>query len=1019
MTATILVAPAAKGKTQRCIERILELSHEHPLGCVWVAVPDRLQAHAFQRRLALAGGALGVNIGTFGGLCQEILRRSVFSIPLASELIAHRVLDASIQMVREEGKLKYYDPISEMPGFLRGARQAIAELMLARVQPARFLEWSSKNEPPLIDLAQIYHQFVANLATIGWVDHQGVNELAIQALGRDPTLVSGWKMLTVDGFDSFNNAQLAIMRLLCGQMPEVLITLPGTTQMNRSAHRRFARSLHKLMEVIPARLETLSSASRLPIALTHLEDQVFEAGAKSQLSNGTVCLIEARSQQEEAREALRWLKMRIVRDGLKPRQCALVTPQPESYRPYLREAGIEFGIPLYFTHAESLISTPAIAAMLDLIDLPFQGFPRRLTLETVRTPYFDLSAFGLNHQDIGLLDLVSRFGQVIEGMDQWEQAFAGLATADVTAPEAEEEGAELGLPHGEGIVRVWNGLRALNQRLQVPPKQTIREWVRWLEDLLEDVCFLQGECSPEEEASFLGLRETLRTLVLVETIVGETSTDALGFATSLRSALEGIDLPQAGRFSDEAIVVLRVLEARGLRFQAVAVLGMAEGVFPEVEREDPFLPQAFRQAFGLEPRVGREQPGLFYQVATRADRYLLLTRPYLAEDGEYWEASPFWNAVLRLFKEKAERIYSETPRPLSEAASSEELLFWAVRKGGLPQSFTERFLPRWEHARHGRDVLHARQQREPGGPYEGDVMRLAGDLQARFGWEHVWSPTRLEVYGICPYRFFVEVSLELEAKEPPQAGFDAGQLGSILHAILEEVYRQVNDPTDLYSLLDILKRVSKDIFNEAPARYGFRPTPLWEVEQEQLLIALEASISGLVEVSEGWRPIAFEQPFGVGNVRSLEMITGHGPIRIRGWIDRLDQDDDGHLRVIDYKTGSSHLTVRDLVEGKRLQLPLYALAAHQALDMGEPVDGFYWMILKGEASSLRLGKFSYEGKERTYRGPQGAIQLVQEHLERIVNGVHHGTFPPISPSGGCPTYCAANKWCWRYQPARW
>jgi ATP-dependent helicase/DNAse subunit B len=1018
LAATILVAPAAGGKTQRCIERILELSHGHPLTCVWVVVPDRLQAHAFRRRLALAGGVLGVNVGTFGNLYQEILRRAGVTIPLASELLAHRVLHTAIEKVREEGRLSYYAPISEMPGFLQRAGEAVAELRLARVQPSAFFEWSSKNEAMLIDLAEIYNQYIADLAGAGWVDRQGVNELAIQAMERDPTLISDWRMLTVDGFDSFNNAQLAMMRLLSEQLPEVLITLPGTTHMNRSAHRRFARSLQRIMEVIPARPEALSCASRLPSALAYLEDHVFEAGAEPQLPNGIVHLIEARSQQEEAREALRWLKMRIVRDGLKPRQCALVTPQPESYRPYLREAGLEFGIPLYFTHAESSVSTPAIAALLDLMDLPLRGFPRRLTLETIRAPYFDLSAFGLNHGDVGILDLVSRLGQVVEGMDQWKQAFARLSGADRLPLEAEKEDANLVLPPDEEVARIWNGLRALNQRLQLPQTQTMQEWVRWLEDLLEDIRFLQGECSPEEEAAFLGLREVLRALLLAETIVS-SSNDALGFVSSLRSALEGIDNPQAGRLSNEVVVVLRVLEARGLRFQAVVVLGMAEGVFPEIEREDPFLPQAFRQAFGLEPKVGREQPGLFYQAATRADRYLLLTRPYLAEDGEYWEASPFWHAVSRLFKDKAERIHSETPRPLSDAASSEELLFWAVRRGGLPHSFAEHFLPRWQHARHGRDVLLARQKREPDGPYEGNLMRLAGDLQARFGRGHVWSPTRLEVYGICPYRFFVEVSLELEAKEPPQAGFDASQLGSILHAILEEGYRQADDPTDVSSLLDILQQVSKQIFSEAPARYGFRPSPLWEVEQEQLLMALEASIRGLAEVSEGWRPIALEQPFGAGDVRPLELDSGHGPIRIRGWIDRLDQDDDGRLRVIDYKTGSSHLRPRDLVEGTRLQLPLYALAACQALGMDEPVDGIYWMILRGEAGSLRLGNFLHKGEECVYQGPQGAIQLAKEHLERIVSGVHQGSFPPIPPNGGCPTYCAASEWCWRYQPARW
>ena len=62
------------------------------------------------------------------------------------------------------------------------------------------------------------------------------------------------------------------------------------------------------------------------------------------------------------------------------------------------------------------------------------------------------------------------------------------------------------------------------------------------------------------------------------------------------------------------------------------------------------------------------------------------------------------------------------------------------------------------------------------------------------------------------------------------------------------------------------------------------------------------------------------------------------------------------MRIIDYKAGGSHLMPRDLQEGRRLQLPLYALAAEQNFN-GRVTSGFYWKILAGEAGSLRLERF--------------------------------------------------------------
>jgi RecB family exonuclease len=128
----------------------------------------------------------------------------------------------------------------------------------------------------------------------------------------------------------------------------------------------------------------------------------------------------------------------------------------------------------------------------------------------------------------------------------------------------------------------------------------------------------------------------------------------------------------------------------------------------------------------------------------------------------------------------------------------------------------------------------------------------------------------------------------------------------------------------------------------------------------------------------------------------------------------LDQNSSGEIRVVDYKTGSSHLEPKDLKTGTRLQLPLYALAAQKTLMLGSVTEGFYWKIQGAEASTLKLSKFKTEQGE----GVEDAIRVAVEHLERILAGVRAAEFPPIPPKGGCPSYCPAAIWCWRYQP-RW
>ena len=129
-----------------------------------------------------------------------------------------------------------------------------------------------------------------------------------------------------------------------------------------------------------------------------------------------------------------------------------------------------------------------------------------------------------------------------------------------------------------------------------------------------------------------------------------------------------------------------------------------------------------------------------------------------------------------------------------------------------------------------------------------------------------------------------------------------------------------------------------------------------------------------------------------------------GEIRLHGVVDRVDINPAGELRVIDYKSGSSHLAAQDLIDGRRLQLPLYALAARQALRLGEPVEGFYWKLFQGEASSLKLSRFQGEAGS----GPEAAFAVATGHVAAIVCGIRQGDFAPHPPQGGCPSYCPAS-----------
>ncbi len=997
----------------------MELRASSPGKPLWVLVPDRLQAVAFRRRLARAGGALGIQVRTFNQLYHHVLIEAGEPVPEAPDAVVHLLFDDAIQRLSEAGDLQHYAPIAGTSGFVQRMAESVAELKRAHRTPQDLSKANGGRESN--EIAAIFATYQHHLERVGWEDQEGRAHRAHRSLIQQPDVWREAAALFVDGFDSLEPIQIEVLDQLAARLPELWITLPGEAGMQRAAFRRFRRTFRRLRTAFPeAEIETVSpQRDQLPADLRRLERGLFEVGAQTEAPNGQLERLEVRDPTQEAREALRWIKARMRRDGLTPDDCAVAVPDPERYRPLLRQAAQEFGIPLRSNFGERLPRAPAVAALLDLLQLPLEDWPRRELLDTVRSPYFDLEPWGLTSEDALALDAVSHHGRVVEGLEVWRETLLRLAQV-AGSPEREED-ADPGtpyLPYGQSAVRILSALSGFADRVRSPDRQSAGEWVRWLEDLLDDLSFPMLQVTEADKAAFERLRETLRALLLGENLGRPRVLMYPEFIEQWRSMLEGISFRQRLTPRDPAVTVLRLLEARGLRYRAFALLGLSEGLVPEIEREDPFLPEAVRAALGLEPRLGREQAGLFYQAVTRADQRLLLTRPYLADDGQAWEPSPYWRAVDRLFSDPPARLSGEAPRPLVEAGSSQELLFWGVRRGRLPASLHEPHAQRWKALQSAGDVLAARIREQARGPYEGHIDPAVGEPAQWGGDGSTWSPSRLETYGTCPHFFWTSYVLRFERRDPPELGIDAAQLGSMLHAILERAYREADQPANVDSVLDELDRVCEEEFASAPETYGFRPNPLWALEQEQWRDALEQTVLGMAELEAGWSPTAFEAVFGIEGAPALVVELPSGEVlRLRGVIDRVDSNDAGEIRLVDYKTGSSHLSRRDLVEGRRLQLPLYAEAARTALEMGEPVEGLYWSILRGAASSLRLSRFRHEEEGFSYAGPRGAFDLTLRHVERAVQEISAGHFPPEPPRGGCPSYCPAATWCWRYTPS--
>jgi len=1023
----LLLAPAGHGKTERVIQRIQSALAEEPLTPVIVIVPNSIQANNFRKRLSTSGGALGVEVHTFHTLYAELLTRAGRPIPLLLDPVRIRLLRFIVDELCEHGAMTHYAALRAKPGFIAGLRNTIEELKRARIFPDHFSVSVKGLGARLEEIALVYSSYQDWLQQQNWADNEGRGWLAAIALESNPELGTDTRLLAISGFDEFNPTQLAVLSLLSNRAKETLITLTGDIHNpTRPAHHRFRRAGQAITSALGIQPEAMDSSSMLSGDIARVELGVFKNQQKRKSANehidtstsGQSKIVNRKSEIEfmecqtrlvEARAALRWVKARIARDGTKLTDVAILARDIEVYRPFLEEVAEEFGIPLRIAGGQPLNENPAVAVLMTLLSLPAEEWKRRALVEAWRSPYFDFSELGIDAQSAALLDEISRAGRVAQGLSQWREAF-----------ELWEKKKALENEEGESILemkkdkRIKEKFESFIDLLTPPNRASLKDYVAFMESIVgDDPAGLdtpryptgdsatglnivgrarENDSTKERDVAALrAFKDVLRGLVLAESVLAtplqpppQANNNYADFFNDLRGAVGAASFTVA---HETGVFAASVLDGRGLSFEAVAVMGLSEGEFPKQEREDIFLRESDRailreRGLSLETKLHGDEATFFYQAVTRGRGRLLLTRPYLAEDGQAWEASPFWEEARRLNgNQPPVKVRGDVwELDSAEVASKVE---WVKSARAFDIQI-----------KNGIEVLRARINPKAEGIYEGELF----DLSERFDASHGWSASRLESYGTCPFEFYVAYALGLEPREEAEEGFDVRVLGSILHKILEEHYGGV-----------VLKDAAQKVFARAPEEYGFRPTALWEQQKAELTRMLEKTIAELNKVLQGYAPKKLEARFGMGEP-SLVVKTSAGDIRLRGYIDRLDLAPDGSLRVIDYKAGGAAITSNHLKEGRRLQLPIYAMAARDALGLGEVSSGFYWHIQKAEASSLKLEKF--EG------GVDAAFEMAVKHIGNHIAGIRAGHFEPKPPEEGCPSYCPAVRFCWRYKSRR-
>ncbi len=1064
MVINILSAVARGGKTEWAVNQSRECA-AGLIGSPFVLLPSRTQVDDFKKRLSKQGGTMGVYLGTFRDLAQEIVDRSDTNLIVISEAAQLKLL----QSVLDNLTLIYYQRIKHKPGFGQTLLAIIRELEAGMIDPINFQGAVQKIEQDgrLGELALVYQEYRKQLINNNWVDPTGLVWMAVNILAGNLERAPKWDKLIVDGFDDLSPVQMELISALSRSLPNVTITITGSEQgsVRPLVHKRFIHLLAVLQKKEDVEFIFLENKkSQLGDSVfAKLENALFSRNIKQPLETGDqITMVAVPDREGEVRTAFRWIKKLIVEGKIQPGQASMIMRTLEPYRKIVDKVAREYQLPVFIKGGLALIENPAVAAILSLLKLAVNGKNGLVWQDVIslwKSPYFDWSIltpgknvenFQQQHwREVKQLSDIARWGSVIKGYGQWKEAFERL----IAVPDGDENSSYRNfvpgfIPTGQKAKVLWEKFESFVS-LITPPNDglAVENYLLWVENLL-------GDLNVEEErirglnlfqmavdgGSDLFLRDSRAIKKLVGIFRENIWSDLMfGFGTCrfddvLRDLESEIKRQSYQISNDEGgrVICADCTEVRGVSYRAVALIGLAEGEFPGTIKEDPFLRNADRiilkDKFGFPLRLSTEsaEAEFFYEAVTRASRWLLLTRPRIADNGAPWQPSPYWEEILRTTGINPEMRTSRNVPALENSASMSEL-FEGIAAAGIEKRKTllreirKMYPDYFKQVSIAQKVIWARTGKSDKSDlkYDGNLKHLSNDLQTRFPEEHVWSPSRLESYQTCPLNFYVNNLLGLEKAEPPREGLDARQLGNIYHHIMEDLYLNVGSDYDIQKLLEELPDISRKIFLEAPDREGFRETAWWHHTQLEILTNIKHSLIVLEGLDSSFKFFRAEQKFGIRKNSAPQLdvtVEGGGTYHLRGLIDRVDINKNGSLRIIDYKTSSPFGFDNQAVrEGKKLQLPLYALAAQSGLQLGDVQEGFYFHVRSAQPSSFKMSSFWNDGE----RGSQTAIKTAILKGWQAVFSIQNGDFTPRPPGNGCPAYCPVVDFCWHYQRKVW
>jgi len=1027
----------------------------------WEACDDLVRG-----TLGSAGARFGVVRTTLGRLATQLAALGLAQDGRApvTELGRLAVAARAVHRLHAEGALGYFAPVADRPGFTPALARTLEELAMNRV-PADKLRRLSHGGP---DLAQLAEAVAGELARDGLADRAAVFAAAVAAVheARAPRPV-GLPILLLD-VPIACEAEEALVAALARRAPAVLAT---AVEGDETSVSRLGRAL----DCVPDR-----QASDRGGSLGALQRHLFAPDTPTMGSlDGGVRLTAWPGEARECVEIARAIQEEAAR-GTPFDRLAVLLRAPGDYVPHLEEAFARAAIPFFFARAARR-PHPAGRALLALLACAAEGLSARrfaeyLSLAQVPDPAapVDQEASWMPPENdliappeeprraepddrvadpdaaavvAGALRTPARWERllveaaVIGGRERWAKRLDGLSADLARRLEEVADEDEARARRLEDDLRALGHLRdfalPLIDRLAGFPRRAT--WGEWLEHLRSLATAALREAQP-----------VLRALAELEPMspVGPVELDEVQIVLGprLRDLTEPPPRRRYGR-----VFVGTTRAARGMAFDVVFIPGLAENVFPGKILEDPLLLDEERRELAPSALVTEPQRAEAERLELRlavgaARRRVWLSYPRVDVEKARPRVPSFYALeVLKAAEGRLPALDALTrgaeqaagarlgwPAPADPKVAIDEAEYDLALLGPLldadsattagTASYLLQANPHLARALRARGRRWLRRWKPSDGLVDPDELARAALARHQMT-ERSYSPTALQHYAACPYRFFLQAIYRLAPREEPEAieVLDPLTRGALFHDVQFGVLGRLRDAGLLPvrpAVLEDAFRILDSVLDAEATRSSEQLAPaiprVWKDEIDGLRADLREWLRRSAADDSGWVPERFELSFGLPagerehqDPSSVsDPVPVSAPLVLRGSIDLVERAADGSLRVTDHKTGKVRAAEDVVVGGGQVLQPLlYALACQRILGETVVAGRLYYCTAVGDYT------------ERTVPLDTIGREAMTAVVATVDDALRQGFLPAMPVVGGCE-YCDYRRVCGPYEEVR-